>query len=154
MTYKLAEEDKLCGIKYPTYEGYKQIPKETYPPNGQNSKPEEVNIKFNCDCPEEETKPEVTPQPPETGGDDTSRGSTSELEHTGYPYEGVDNNGVKLWFSKPYDPNNPSSDITFMVANKQDIGKAIVLNYNRDNWDYIVTKVDDYHYTASGYPTL
>ena len=29
MAYKLAEEDKLCGIEYPTYEGYKPIPKAT-----------------------------------------------------------------------------------------------------------------------------
>lgn len=29
MAYKLAEEDKLCGVIYPTYEGYKPIPKAT-----------------------------------------------------------------------------------------------------------------------------
>lgn len=29
MVYKLAEEDKLCGVIYPTYEGFKPIPKAT-----------------------------------------------------------------------------------------------------------------------------
>lgn len=29
MAYKLAEEDKLCGVIYPTYEGFKTIPKAT-----------------------------------------------------------------------------------------------------------------------------
>lgn len=29
MAYKLAEEDKLCGVIYPTYEGFKPIPKAT-----------------------------------------------------------------------------------------------------------------------------
>ena len=29
MAYKLAEEDKLCGVIYPTYEGFSPIPKST-----------------------------------------------------------------------------------------------------------------------------
>lgn len=29
MVYKLVEEDKLCGVIYPTYEGFKPIPKAT-----------------------------------------------------------------------------------------------------------------------------
>lgn len=29
MAYKLAEEDKLCGVIYPTYEGFSPIPKVT-----------------------------------------------------------------------------------------------------------------------------
>lgn len=29
MAYKLAEEDKLCGVIYPTYEGFSPIPKAT-----------------------------------------------------------------------------------------------------------------------------
>lgn len=46
MTYKLAEEDKLCGVIYPTYEGFKPIPKATC--EMLESKCDELDIEINC----------------------------------------------------------------------------------------------------------
>ena len=46
MVYKLAEEDKLCGVIYPTYEGFKPIPKATC--EMLESKCDELDIEINC----------------------------------------------------------------------------------------------------------
>lgn len=66
MAYKLAEEDKLCGVIYPTYEGFKPIPKATC----DMLKPQcnDIEIVLNCDKKKEEEKPtpEPTPQPKPT----------------------------------------------------------------------------------------
>ena len=61
MAYKLAEEDKLCGIEYPTYEGFKSIPKATC----DMLKPQcnDIEIVLNCDKKKEEEKPTPTPTP-------------------------------------------------------------------------------------------
>lgn len=64
MAYKLAEEDKLCGVIYPTYEGFKPIPKATC--EMLESKCDELDIEINCGGkknPEEEPTPKPTPQP-------------------------------------------------------------------------------------------
>lgn len=66
MAYKLAEEDKLCGVIYPTYEGFSPIPKATC----DMLKPQcnDIEIVLNCDKKKEEEKPtpEPTPQPKPT----------------------------------------------------------------------------------------
>ena len=61
MAYKLAEEDKLCGIEYPTYEGFKPIPKATC----DMLKPQcnDIEIVLNCYKKKEEEKPTPTPTP-------------------------------------------------------------------------------------------
>lgn len=61
MAYKLAEEDKLCGIEYPTYEGFKPIPKATC----DMLKPQcnDIEIVLKCDKKKEEEKPTPTPTP-------------------------------------------------------------------------------------------
>lgn len=46
MVYKLAEEDKLCGVTYPTYEGFKPIPKATC--EMLESKCDKVVVEINC----------------------------------------------------------------------------------------------------------
>lgn len=46
MAYKLAEEDKLCGVIYPTYEGFIPIPKATC--EMLESKCDELDIEINC----------------------------------------------------------------------------------------------------------
>ena len=46
MVYKLAEEDKLCGVMYPTYEGFSPIPKATC--DMLESKCDELDIEINC----------------------------------------------------------------------------------------------------------
>lgn len=66
MAYKLAEEDKLCGIEYPTYEGYKLIPKATC--EMLETQCGGIEIVFNCDKKKENEKPtpKPTPQPEPT----------------------------------------------------------------------------------------
>ena len=66
MAYKLAEEDKLCGIEYPTYEGYKPIPKATC--EMLETQCGGIEIVFNCDKKKENEKPtpKPTPQPEPT----------------------------------------------------------------------------------------
>lgn len=66
MAYKLAEEDKLCGIEYPTYEGYKPIPKATC--EMLETQCGGIEIVFNCDKKKEDEKPtpKPTPQPEPT----------------------------------------------------------------------------------------
>ena len=66
MAYKLAEEDKLCGIEYPTYEGYKPIPKATC--EMLETQCGGIEIVFNCEKKKEEEKPtpKPTPQPEPT----------------------------------------------------------------------------------------
>lgn len=63
MAYKLAEEDKLCGVIYPTYEGFSPIPKATC--DMLNPQCNDIEIVLNCDKKKEEEKPtpEPTPQP-------------------------------------------------------------------------------------------
>ena len=57
MAYKLAEEDKLCGVIYPTYEGFKPIPKATC--EMLESKCEQtIIIKCKDNQSEEDKKPE------------------------------------------------------------------------------------------------
>lgn len=62
MTYKLAEEDKLCGIEYPTYEGYKPIPKATC--EMLETQCGGIEIVFNCEKKKEEDKPKPKPDEP------------------------------------------------------------------------------------------
>lgn len=67
MAYKLAEEDKLCGIEYPTYEGYKPIPKATC--EMLETQCGGIEIVFNCDKKKKEDDkptPKPTPQPEPT----------------------------------------------------------------------------------------
>lgn len=67
MAYKLAEEDKLCGIEYPTYEGYKPIPKATC--EMLETQCGGIEIVFNCEKRKKEDDkptPKPTPQPEPT----------------------------------------------------------------------------------------
>lgn len=67
MAYKLAEEDKLCGIEYPTYEGYKLIPKATC--EMLETQCGGIEIVFNCEKKKKEDEkptPKPTPQPEPT----------------------------------------------------------------------------------------
>ncbi len=57
MAYKLAEEDKLCGVIYPTYEGFSPIPKATC--EMLESKCDELDIEINCGGKKEEKPSEL-----------------------------------------------------------------------------------------------
>ena len=58
MAYKLAEEDKLCGVIYPTYEGFSPIPKATCDMLAPKCDTTEIVVKCKGDQSEEDKKPE------------------------------------------------------------------------------------------------
>lgn len=58
MAYKLAEEDKLCGVIYPTYEGFKPIPKVTCEMLESKCDKTEIIVKCKDNQSEEDKKPE------------------------------------------------------------------------------------------------
>ena len=92
MAYKLAEEDKLCGVIYPTYEGFSPIPKATC--EMLESKCEQtIIIKCKDNQSEEDKKPESQSgsasasasesiSVSESTSESTSTGSTSTSEST------------------------------------------------------------------------
>jgi len=82
MAYKLAEEDKLCGVIYPTYEGFKPIPKATC--EMLESKCEQtIIVKCKDNQSEEDKKPEsqsgsASASASESNSTSESQASTSE----------------------------------------------------------------------------
>lgn len=58
MAYKLAEEDKLCGVIYPTYEGFKPIPKATCEMLESKCDKTEIIVKCKDNQSGEDKKPE------------------------------------------------------------------------------------------------
>lgn len=58
MAYKLAEEDKLCGVIYPTYEGFSPIPKATCEMLEPKCDKTEIIVKCKDNQSEEDKKPE------------------------------------------------------------------------------------------------
>lgn len=91
MAYKLAEEDKLCGVIYPTYEGFSPIPKATC--EMLESKCEQTIIVKCGESSEEDKKPESqsgsasasvseSNSVSESTSESTSTGSTSTSEST------------------------------------------------------------------------
>lgn len=85
MVYKLAEEDKLCGVIYPTYEGFSPIPKATC--DMLESKCEQTIIVKCGESSEEDKKPEsqsgsASASTSESTSESTSTESTSESTST------------------------------------------------------------------------
>ena len=82
MAYKLAEEDKLCGVIYPTYEGFSPIPKATC--EMLESKCEQtIIVKCKDNQSEEDKKPEsqsgsASASASESNSTSESQASTSE----------------------------------------------------------------------------
>lgn len=58
MAYKLAEEDKLCGVIYPTYEGFSPIPKATCDMLAPKCDTTEIVVKCKDNQSEEDKNPE------------------------------------------------------------------------------------------------
>lgn len=76
MAYKLAEEDKLCGVIYPTYEGFSPIPKATC--EMLESKCEQtIIVKCKDNQSEEDKKPES-----QSGSVSASASSNTENSNT------------------------------------------------------------------------
>ena len=86
MAYKLAEEDKLCGVIYPTYEGFSPIPKATC--EMLESKCEQtIIVKCKDNQSEEDKKPEsqsgsVSASVSESVSESTSTSESASTEST------------------------------------------------------------------------
>lgn len=86
MAYKLAEEDKLCGVIYPTYEGFSPIPKATC--EMLESKCEQtIVVKCKDNQSEEDKKPEsqsgsASASVPESNSVSPSESSSTENSNT------------------------------------------------------------------------
>lgn len=80
MVYKLAEEDKLCGIIYPTYEGFKPIPKATC--EMLESKCDELDIEINCGGKKVEKPSESQSAPNSVSQSNSTSTSTSASNST------------------------------------------------------------------------
>lgn len=87
MVYKLAEEDKLCGVIYPTYEGFSPIPKATCEMLESKCDKTEIIVKCKDNQSEEDKKPEsqsgsTSVSTSESTSESTSTESTSTSEST------------------------------------------------------------------------
>lgn len=93
MAYKLAEEDKLCGVIYPTYEGFSPIPKATCDMLESKCDKTEIIVKCKDNQSEEDKKPESqsgsasasaseSTSVSESTSESSSTGSTSTSEST------------------------------------------------------------------------
>lgn len=80
MVYKLAEEDKLCGVIYPTYEGFKPIPKATC--EMLESKCDELDIEINCGGKKVEKPSESQSAPNSVSQSNSTSTSTSASNST------------------------------------------------------------------------
>jgi len=80
MAYKLAEEDKLCGVIYPTYEGFKPIPKATC--EMLESKCDELDIEINCGGKKVEKPSESQSAPKSVSQSNSTSTSTSASNST------------------------------------------------------------------------
>lgn len=83
MAYKLAEEDKLCGVIYPTYEGFSPIPKATCEMLESKCDKTEIIVKCKDNQSEEDKKPEsqsgsASASASESNSTSESQASTSE----------------------------------------------------------------------------
>lgn len=91
MAYKLAEEDKLCGVIYPTYEGFSPIPKATC--EMLESKCEQtIIVKCKDNQSEEDKKPEsqsgsASASASESTSVSTSESASSSTENSNTPEE-------------------------------------------------------------------
>lgn len=80
MVYKLAEEDNLCGVIYPTYEGFKPIPKATC--EMLESKCDELDIEINCGGKKVEKPSESQSAPNSVSQSNSTSTSTSASNST------------------------------------------------------------------------
>ena len=83
MAYKLAEEDKLCGVIYPTYEGFSPIPKATC--DMLKPKCDDIEVIVKCgESSEEDKKPESQSGSASASASESTSvsGSTSESNST------------------------------------------------------------------------
>ena len=82
MAYKLAEEDKLCGVIYPTYEGFSPIPKATCDMLESKCDKTEIIIKCKDNQSEEDKKPESQSGSASASASESTSVSVSTSEST------------------------------------------------------------------------
>lgn len=82
MAYKLAEEDKLCGVIYPTYEGFKPIPKATCEMLESKCDKTEIIVKCKDNQSEEDKKPESQSGSASASASESTSVSVSTSEST------------------------------------------------------------------------
>lgn len=82
MVYKLAEEDKLCGVIYPTYEGFKPIPKATCEMLESKCDKTEIIVKCKDNQSEEDKKPESQSGSASASASESTSVSVSTSEST------------------------------------------------------------------------
>ena len=110
MAYKLAEEDKLCGVIYPTYEGFSPIPKATC--EMLESKCEQIIIvKCKDNQSEEDKKTESQSGSASASASESSSESTSVSEST---TESTTTSG-----STSVSTSESSSESTTSISNSQ-----------------------------------
>jgi len=110
MAYKLAEEDKLCGIEYPTYEGYKPIPKATC--EMLETQCGSIEVVFNCEKKKEEDKPKPKPDEPTPKPEPKPEPNPEEPKPQPNPVEPTPDN--------PVEPTpNPDPKPTPMLTNEE-----------------------------------
>lgn len=115
MAYKLAEEDKLCGIEYPTYEGYKPIPKATC--EMLETQCGGIEIVFNCEKKKKEDEkptPKPTPQPEPTPEEPKPQPEEPTPSPEPQPEEPKPDNPVEPTPDEPVEPTptpNPNPEV-------------------------------------------
>lgn len=82
MAYKLAEEDKLCGVIYPTYEGFSPIPKATCEMLESKCDKTEIIVKCKDNQSEEDKKPESQSGSASASASESTSVSVSTSEST------------------------------------------------------------------------
>lgn len=91
MAYKLAEEDKICGVIYPTYEGFSPIPKATCEMLESKCDKTEIIVKCKDNQSEEDKKPESqstsTSESTSESQASTSESASSSTENSNTPEE-------------------------------------------------------------------
>lgn len=123
MVYKLAEEDKLCGVIYPTYEGFKPIPKATC--EMLESKCDELDIEINCGGKKVE-KPSESQSAPNSVSQSNST-STSTSTSTSESVTGSVTTSESTSVSESESSSNTGSEVTSDDTIRRDMEKLLTL---------------------------
>lgn len=107
MVYKLAEEDKLCGVIYPTYEGFSPIPKATCEMLESKCDKTEIIVK----CGEDQTEKEHTEENPQSVSTSEST-STSASDSTSESVSQSSSSSVSTSVSNSVSESTSTSEST------------------------------------------
>lgn len=125
MAYKLAEEDKLCGIEYPTYEGYKPIPKATC--EMLETQCGGIEVVFNCEKKKEEDKPKPKPDEPTPKPEPKPEPNPEEPKPQPNPDEPTPDNPVEPHPEEPK-PEEPTPNFDELIPNLEPFSTVFTNN--------------------------